>query len=381
MDITSRNMNLSSWKESMAIWLLRIPSYLIVIVTLLIFGKIACDGIAAIGTNKFPFVNTDILTKNPETLHVVKTADGEIIRLGSKDFLQWKQGNPDRIIVSEKSYSYSAGGVLGPLVGTGLLVLVAISVSLFIGVSTAVFLSEYSRDHAWVSAIRLAIMNLAGVPSIVFGLFGFGFFCLTPIFPVITGLPNAHTSIASFPIAAGVFVSFQGWGISFLSGGCTLAIMILPVIISACEESLRAVPKGFREASLALGASRWKTIRKVVLPYAFPGILTASVLGITRVAGETAPIMLTAAVADKDNLPWDTLGNSQSGHWLLQVGSFFQQSVQAMPYHIYTMVKLPQTPENLPAQHAAVFVFLLFVCGFALLSVLLRTHLRRRIKW
>jgi len=149
--------------------------------------------------------------------------------------------------------------------------------------------------------------------------------------------------------------------------------MILPVIITACEESLRAIPMGFREASMALGATKWQTIRKSVLPYAFPGMLTASILGITRVAGETAPIMFTAAAAHKDELPWE----SATG-----VGDFFTQSVQAMPYHIYTVAaRIPQSEYTRPMQYGSVFVFMVLVMIFAALSVYLRIHFRKKLKW
>ena len=126
-----------------------------------------------------------------------------------------------------------------------------------------------------IRLVRVAILNLAGVPSIVFGLFGFG-----------------------------LFVIFFGWNVSLLAGWFTLGLMVLPAIITASEESLRAVPQGLREGSLALGATKWQTIRKNVLPYAMPGILTSSILGIARVAGETAPIMFTAAYAMRDEMPW-----------------------------------------------------------------------------
>ena len=144
-------------------------------------------------------------------------------------------------------------------------------VSLFVGVAAAIYLNEYAKKGKLVGAIRLAIMNLAGVPSIVYGLFGFAFFCLAPWFPVFTYDVNPETSIGSFriPLTDG-YLSFQGWGNSLLAGGLTLAVMALPVIIAACEESLKAVPGGFREASLALGATKWQCIRTAVLPYATP---------------------------------------------------------------------------------------------------------------
>jgi phosphate transport system permease protein len=149
--------------------------------------------------------------------------------------------------------------------------------------------------------------------------------------------------------------------------------MILPVVITASEESLRAVPQGFREASLAMGATRWHTIRKCVLPYALPGILTSSVLAVTRVAGETAPIMFTAAVAAKDDLPWQGLSNP------FQI---FANQVQALPYHIYTLAaRLPNSEYTARAQYGSVLVFLLIVALLSASSVILRNRIRKKLKW
>ena len=224
-------------------------------------------------------------------------------------------------------------------------------------------------------------MNLAGVPSIVFGLFGLGLFCL--FFPVITSAENLRVdgwrAIELF--GSGKFLAFQGWGTCMLAGGFTLAVMVLPVIITACEESLKAIPMGFREASFALGATQWQTIRKAVLPYAFPGMLTASILGITRVAGETAPIMFTAALAHKDKLPWQGLSEAADGAGGT-VTAFFTQSVQAMPYHIYTVAaRIPQSEFTKPMQYGSVFVFMVLVMCFAALSIWLRIRYRSKIKW
>ncbi|MDF1659311.1 MAG: ABC transporter permease subunit, partial [Verrucomicrobiales bacterium] len=190
--------------------------------------------------------------------------------------------------------------------------------------------------------------------------------------PVITGEPQDR-SILNIPLLGGSYLAFQGWGTSMLAGGFTLAVMILPVIIAACEESLKAIPMGFREASLALGATKWQSISKSVLPYAFPGMLTASILGITRVAGETAPIMFTAALAHKDKLPWQDIDG---------IGGFFSQSVQAMPYHIYTVAaRIPQSEYTKPMQYGSVFVFMVLVMCFAGLSIFMRINYRKRVKW
>ena len=237
--------------------------------------------------------------------------------------------------------------------------------------------NEYAKQGRFVGMIRLAIMNLAGVPSIVFGLFGFAFFCLFPLLPVFTDAPNIEKSLWAIPLFGG-FLSFEGWGNSLIAGGLTLAVMVLPVIIAACEESLKAIPKGFREASLALGATKWQCIRTAVLPYATPGILTASVLGVTRVAGETAPIMFTAAVALKGKLPWE----EASGNGIFWLSDLLTDSVQAMPYHIYTVAaRIPRTDATSAMQDGSVFVFLLMVMSFASVSIYLRIHFRKKLKW
>jgi phosphate transport system permease protein len=208
----------------------------------------------------------------------------------------------------------------------------------------AIFLSEYSRPGKTLQLVRLSILNLSGVPSIVFGLFGFG-----------------------------IFVLFFGWGVSLIAGWFTLAIMALPVIITASEESMRSIPKGFREGSLALGASEWTTIRTNVLPYALPGILTSSIMGIARVAGETAPIMFTAAFALRDQLPWQGLEKPSD---------FFFQGVMALPYHIYVVSsKIPQNEYTRNMQYGTAFVFLCIVGAFALSSILLRIRLRSKYRW
>jgi phosphate transport system permease protein len=181
-------------------------------------------------------------------------------------------------------------------------------------------------------------------------------------------------SLLTIPLWINDYVlSFQGWNSSLMAGCATLACMILPVIITASEESLRAVPQGFRDASLAMGATRWQTIRKCVLPFSLPGILTSSLLAITRVAGETAPIMFTAAVAAKDNLPWE--GNNSP----LDVLS---SQVQALPYHIYTLAaRIPNSEYTQRAQYGSVFVFLVLVAILSLGSIILRSKLRSKLKW
>jgi phosphate transport system permease protein len=265
------------------------------------------------------------------------------MELGDQAFRQFKAENHLGDIKAE-SYVYSAGGIFPCIVGTVLLVVGSMVIALLLGVSAAVYLGEYAKQGRFITMIRLAILNLAGVPSIVFGLFGFG-----------------------------LFVIFLGWNVSLLAGWFTLAFMVLPVIITASEESLKAVPRGFREGSLALGATKWQTIYKNVLPYALPGILTSSILGIARVAGETAPIMFTAAYVVRDKLPWEGLTR-----WT----DFFFQGVMALPYHIYVVSsKIPQNEYTERVQYGSAFVFMLIVALIATTSILLRTKLRKRYKW
>jgi phosphate transport system permease protein len=263
------------------------------------------------------------------------------MELSDREFRQWKETHKEDVEVT--SIAYSAGGIWPCIVGTALLVVGSMILALFIGISAAIYLSEYSRETRLIRFIRIAILNLAGVPSIVFGLFGFG-----------------------------LFVIFFGWNVSLIAGWFTLGLMILPAIITASEESLRAVPQGLREGSLALGATKWQTIRKNVLPYAVPGILTSSILGIARVAGETAPIMFTAAYAMRDEMPW------QVSKWT----DFFFQGVMALPYHIYVVSsKIPQNEYTERVQYGAAFVFLILVMLIALTSIVLREKQRRRLSW
>jgi len=192
------------------------------------------------------------------------------------------------------------GGIAPALVGTFYLTIGAIIFALPMGLACAIYLTEYSPKSVVINVIRMSINNLAGVPSVVFGLFG-----LT------------------------VFVKFFGFGVSILSGSLTLGIMILPGIISAAQEALIAVPQSLREASLALGATQWQTIRKIVLPSAMPGVLTGVILSVGRAAGETAPIMFTAVTFYTRGFP-----NS------------IMDEVMALPYHIYALMTEGTFPER-----------------------------------
>ncbi|MCD6137985.1 MAG: phosphate ABC transporter permease PstA [Deltaproteobacteria bacterium] len=225
------------------------------------------------------------------------------------------------------------GGIFPAIVGTLYLTLGAIVVAFPLGVASAIYLSEYARQGRLVRFIRLGINNLAGVPSVVFGLFGLG-----------------------------LFVVFLGFGSSILSGSLTLGFLILPVIIGTSEEALKAVPQTYREASLALGGTKWQTIYKVVLPAALPGILTGSILGIGRAAGETAPIMFTAAAFYTPKLP----------------SSVFDE-VMALPYHIYVLATAgTHIEETRHLQYGTALVLIALVLGINLVAIIIRTKIRRK---
>lgn len=329
-------------REKASFWLFRAATYFVLLCGAALFLTIFFRGAGTIFKKEAPFINTAFFTEAPESLYVFEY-EGEKMELGDKAYRAFREENPAVAKVKTETYVYSAGGIFPAIVGTLLLVLGSMTIALSLGVCAAVYLNEYAKDGPFIRFVRLAILNLAGVPSIVFGLFGFG-----------------------------MFVVFFGWNVSLLAGWFTLAFMVLPVIITASEESLKSVPKGFREGSLALGASKWQTIRTNVLPYALPGILTSSVLGIARVAGETAPIMFTAAYVVRDKLPWD----------VSSFGEFFFQGVMALPYHIYVVSsKIPQNEYTERVQYGTAFVFLLLVAIIATTSILLRNKLRNRYKW
>ncbi|RKY66820.1 MAG: phosphate ABC transporter permease PtsA [Candidatus Latescibacterota bacterium] len=230
----------------------------------------------------------------------------------------------------------TGGGILPAIVGTFCLTMGAIAFALPLGVFAAIYLTEYAVQGRLVRLIRLGINNLAGVPSVVFGLFGLA-----------------------------VFVKFLGFGVSILSGALTLGIVILPTIIRASEEALLGVPQSFREASLALGATKWQTISRIVLPNAISGILTGSILGIGRAAGETAPILFTAATFYIIRLP----------------RSVFDE-VQALPYHIYALMTEGTHPESqVPIAYGTALVLLFLVLSIDSAGVIIRNRFRKRKKW
>ena len=340
MIAASSNRRRANFLERIIFWSFRVATYLVLAAATYIFLDIGIKGGRTVFTASAPFINLKFLSEPPQTLYVFEY-QGKKMELSDRQFRQWKETHHED--VDATSIAYSAGGIWPCIVGTALLVVGSMTLALFIGICSAIYLSEYSRNGPFIRLIRIAILNLAGVPSIVFGLFGFG-----------------------------LFVIFFGWNVSLLSGWFTLGLMVLPAIITASEESLRAVPQGLREGSLALGATKWQTIRKNVLPYAMPGILTSSILGIARVAGETAPIMFVAAYAMRDEMPW------QVPHWT----DFFFQGVMALPYHIYVVSsKIPQNEYTERVQYGAAFVFLVLVMLIALTSIVLRERTRSRLSW
>jgi phosphate transport system permease protein len=227
-----------------------------------------------------------------------------------------------------------AGGIFPAIVGTLLLTLGTALAAIPVGVGGAIYLAEYARDTWLTRAIRLAIINLAGIPSVVYGLFGLG-----------------------------LFVLFLQFGTSILAGSLTLAIMTLPIIISAAEEALRAVPTEFRTVNASLGGTRWQGIRHIVLPQALPGIITGVILGLLRAAGETAPILFTVAAFFLPRLP----------------ESFFDQTM-ALPYHLYVIsTQVPGMP--LQIQYGTALVLLLLVLSMSTVATIIRSFFRRRRQW
>ena len=229
--------------------------------------------------------------------------------------------------------SMTAGGIMPCIIGTVILSVGAMLVAFPLGVCAAIYLNEYARYGMTVRIIRLGIANLAGVPSVVFGLFGLAF-----------------------------FVTFFGMGVSILSGVLTLTILVLPVIIGTAEEALKSVPNTYREASLALGATKWQTIRLVVLPAALPGMLTGAILGLSRAAGETAAIMFTAAVYYAPQLPKSVFSD-----------------VMALPYHIYVLATAgTDIDKTRPLQYGTALVLIALVLGMNLIAIVYRAKLQKK---
>jgi phosphate transport system permease protein len=227
-----------------------------------------------------------------------------------------------------------AGGIWPAIVGTTYLAIGTGLISVPLGLGAAIYLSEYARESAWTRTIRVAIVNLAGIPSVVYGLFGLG-----------------------------LFVLFLKLGSSIIAACLTLSIMTLPVIISTAEEALRAVPQSFRVVSIGMGGTRWQTIRRIVLPQAMPGILTGVILGLNRAAGETAPILFTGAAFFLPRLP----------------SSIFDQTM-ALPYHLFVIsTQVPGMPIQI--QYGTASVLLVFVLAMNVLAASVRSWQRRKRQW
>lgn len=226
------------------------------------------------------------------------------------------------------------GGIFPAIVGTLCLVTGTLLFALPLGVLAAIYLTEYAKNNLLTRLVKLAIINLAGVPSVVYGLFGLG-----------------------------IFVIFLKFGASILAGSLTLAIMVLPIIITTSKEALESVPHSFREVSLSLGASKWQTIRYSVLPHALPGILTGIILAVGRAAGETAPILFTVAAFFLPKLPQ----------------SVFDQ-VMALPYHLYVIsTQVPNLAEQ--TRYGTALVLLLMVLSMNFLAIIVRSRFRKMKKW
>jgi len=227
-----------------------------------------------------------------------------------------------------------AGGILPAIVGTLYLTLGTAIFSVPLGLGAAIYLAEYAPENTWTRLIRIAITNLSGIPSVVYGLFGLG-----------------------------LFVLFLNFGTSILAGALTLSIMTLPVIISTAEEALRAVPQSFRVVSISLGGTRWQTIRKIVLPQALPGIMTGVILGLERAAGETAPILFTVAAFFLPRLPTSPM-----------------DATMALPYHLFVIST--QVPGmKIEIQFGTALVLLVFVLSMNLAASLVRARARKRRQW
>ena len=227
------------------------------------------------------------------------------------------------------------GGIFPAIVGTIYLMLLVAAFSVPVGVFTAIYLVEYQRKGRMTGFIRTAVQNLAGVPSVVYGLLGLGLFVLA-----------------------------LSLGSSLLAAGLTLSIMVLPLTITASWEAINAVPSSLREASLALGATRWQTIRHHILPYSFSGILTGMILSISRAAGETAPIMLIGAAVAINHLP-----------------SGLMDSFMALPFTIFYFVQVSSAPNAYGLAYAAALILVVLVVGMNLVAIVLRKKYREKYKW
>ncbi len=227
-----------------------------------------------------------------------------------------------------------SGGIMPAIIGTVYLTLGTTILCVPLGIAAAIYLAEYATENRFTRLIRLALITLAGIPSVVYGLFGLG-----------------------------MFVLFFKLGTSILAASLTLSIMTLPVVITTAEEAMRSVPQAFRTVSTSLGATSWKTIRRIILPEALPGILTGVILGLERAAGETAPILFTGAVFSLPTLPSSPLSPTM-----------------ALPYHLYVIAtQVPEMP--LEIQYGTALVLLVLVVGLNLIATIIRSRARAKRQW
>lgn len=251
--------------------------------------------------------------------------------------LIFKQGLPAiswEFLTTFPSQGMRAGGIFPAILGTVYLTFFTTLFVVPLGIAAAIYLAEYARENLFTRIIRISIINLAGIPSIVYGLFGLG-----------------------------IFVLFFKLGTSILAASLTLGIMTMPVIISTAEEALRTVPQSFRVVSISLGATRWQTVRKIVLPQSLPGILTGIILGLERAAGETAPILFTGAAFFLPKLPASPM-----------------DATMALPYHLYVVsTQVPGMPVDI--QYGTALVLLIIILGMNIAATIIRSRARARRQW
>ncbi len=257
-----------------------------------------------------------------------------IIALGVYILVQGLPGISWEFITRMPSDGMRAGGILPAILGTFYLTLGTALFSIPPGIAAAIYLAEYAGDTRATRLIRIAMINLAGIPSVVYGLFGLG-----------------------------LFVLFLQFGTSILAASLTLSIMTLPVIISTAEEALRSVPVSFRVVSISLGASKWQTVWRIVLPQALPGVITGCILGLERATGETAPILFTGAAFFLPRLPQSPF-----------------DPTMALPYHLFVIsTQVPGMPVKI--QYGTVLVLLVFVLSMNLIATVIRSRARARRQW
>lgn len=303
----------------------------------------------------------------------IETADGRLIELPIEDIVKFYQ--PNRMNIFEKSFQYigsiwefvsgdpresnTEGGVFPAIFGTVMMVILMSILVVPFGVLAAIYLNEYAKQGPLTRIIRLSVNNLAGVPSIVYGIFGLGFFIYV-----------LGSSIDQFFFADKLPEPTMGTG-GILWASLTLALLTLPVVVVATEEGILAVPRANKEGALALGSTKWQMIRKIVLPNAMPGILTGLILAISRGAGEVAPLMITGVVKLAPNLPFDS--------------SFpffhFDRKFMHLGFHIYDVgFQSPNVEAAIPMVYSTALLLIVVVVLLNLLAIYLRTRLKNKYK-